>query len=324
MSGAGGIIRNNLGKLQLGYNIALGHGTNTATEMFSLLHGLMHCKRQGWLPLIIEVDAELLVKYISTKAFQGSEMNKTTAPGEIAEYPNLSGLQLSKKDQVMETSSLHGKIPESTLNTKKPTQSFVDMVRGRTDTPAEATSLLDVGMRGDTPLVSIPIGEIIINNTNNLIWYKFLGLPSELWSQKIAMSLGKTLGTPIHLDRSIINHDYGYHASVLVDIDLSNPIPNHVFIDVEGKLINQEILLFRVPKFCNHCKNVGHNITKCKVIQRVVCGEQKQVPKAVKKPGTTKSTGNSNVAPRKEGVQSKPEMGKNFQGPLNTHTYFSG
>ncbi|KAF6151396.1 hypothetical protein GIB67_012256 [Kingdonia uniflora] len=56
------------------------------------------------------------------------------------------------------------------------------------------------------------------HNTNALIWCKFPGLPSELWSQKIVMSLGKTLGSPIHLDRSAINHDYGYQASVLVDM----------------------------------------------------------------------------------------------------------
>ncbi|KAF6175072.1 hypothetical protein GIB67_038985 [Kingdonia uniflora] len=123
-------------------------------------------------------------------------------------------------------------------------------------------------------------------------------LPSELWSHKIVMSLGKTLGAPIHLDRSTINHDYGYHASVLVDIDLSTSIPNHVFIEAEGKLINQEILLYRVPKFYNHCKNVGHSIAECKVIQRAVRGEQKQAPKTVKKYGTTKSTGNGKVAPR--------------------------
>ncbi|KAF6163826.1 hypothetical protein GIB67_016166 [Kingdonia uniflora] len=67
MSGAGGIIRNNLGEHQLGYNIVLGHGTNTSAEMFDLLHGLMHCKRQGWLPLIVEVDVELLVNWYRCK-----------------------------------------------------------------------------------------------------------------------------------------------------------------------------------------------------------------------------------------------------------------
>ncbi|KAF6145744.1 hypothetical protein GIB67_016193 [Kingdonia uniflora] len=29
--------------------------------MFALLHGLLHCKRYVWLPLIVEVDAELLL-----------------------------------------------------------------------------------------------------------------------------------------------------------------------------------------------------------------------------------------------------------------------
>ncbi|KAF6151440.1 hypothetical protein GIB67_020664 [Kingdonia uniflora] len=104
-------------------------------------------------------------------------------------------------------------------------------------------------------------------NMNVLIWYKFRGLSSELWSLKIVMSLRKTLGILIHIDRSTINPDYGYLASVLVDIDQSKPILTHVFIDVEGKLINQEILLYRVPKFCNHCKNMGYSIAEYKVVK---------------------------------------------------------
>ncbi|KAF6146188.1 hypothetical protein GIB67_005836 [Kingdonia uniflora] len=134
-------------------------------------------------------------------------------------------------------------------------------------------------------------------NTNALIWCKFPGLPSELWSSKIVLSLGKTLGTPIQLDQSTLNHDYGYHASVLVDIDLSQPIPNHVFIDIEGKMINQETILHRVPKFCNHCKNVGHCIAECK---------GKQDPPITE-------------------VPSKTEKNKKVQStsPPNKHTYFT-
>ncbi|KAF6142955.1 hypothetical protein GIB67_003911 [Kingdonia uniflora] len=127
------------------------------------------------------------------------------------------------------------------------------------------------------------------HNTNALIWYKFSGLPSELWSPMIILSLGKTLGTTIQLDQSTINHDYGYHASMLVDIDLSQPIPNHVFIDIEGKMINQEIILHRVPKFYNHCKNVGHCIVECKVIQRAFRGEKNQVSKNIKNTGNMKN-----------------------------------
>ncbi|KAF6176398.1 hypothetical protein GIB67_010846, partial [Kingdonia uniflora] len=203
----------------------------------------------------------------SIKIAEGNEINKTVVTGETVEHPNLVGLQQSKEDQDMENSPLHVKIPESTFITNKPTQSFADMVRGRRNTLAEATSLLYVEMRGDTLFVSIPTGEY------------------------------------------------------LVDIDLSKLIPNHVFIDVEGKLINQEILLDRVPKFCNHYKNVGHNIAECKVILRPVRGEQKKVIKPVKNVGTTKRIGNSKVAPSEEGVQSKPEMEKNLQGPPNTHAY---
>ncbi|KAF6134864.1 hypothetical protein GIB67_002265 [Kingdonia uniflora] len=106
-------------------------------------------------------------------------------------------------------------------------------------------------------------------NSNALIWCKFHRLPIEMWSKKIIMLLGKTLGTPIQLDHSTRNQDYGYHANVLVDIDLSKPIPDHILLEVENNIINkQEVLLHRVPKYCNHYKNVGHIIVKYKLVQK--------------------------------------------------------
>ncbi|KAF6149716.1 hypothetical protein GIB67_038116, partial [Kingdonia uniflora] len=80
-------------------------------------------------------------------------------------------------------------------------------------------------------------------NSNALIWCKFPGLPIEMWSKKIIMSLRKTLGTPIQLDHATRNQDYEYHADMLVDIDLSKPIPDHILLEVEGNIIKQEVLL---------------------------------------------------------------------------------
>ncbi|KAF6149193.1 hypothetical protein GIB67_026049 [Kingdonia uniflora] len=51
-------------------------------------------------------------------------------------------------------------------------------------------------------------------NSNALIWCKFPGLPIEMWIKQIIMSLGKTLGTPIQLDHSTQNQDYGYHVNL--------------------------------------------------------------------------------------------------------------
>ncbi|KAF6136565.1 hypothetical protein GIB67_016021 [Kingdonia uniflora] len=92
--------------------------------------------------------------------FMGEE-KKLVAPGKSKEgiTYELEVTQQQLEEQVMENLSLHGKIPDKVTNITKPTQSYVDLVRGSKDILNE---LLEVGRRGDTSLVSIPAGEAAI------------------------------------------------------------------------------------------------------------------------------------------------------------------
>ncbi|KAF5196979.1 Dnase i-like superfamily protein [Thalictrum thalictroides] len=54
-----------------------------------------------------------------------------------------------------------------------------------------------------------------------------------------------------------LERDYGFFASVLVEIDLSKPIPNQILVEEEGgKDFVQEVELGKLPSFCGHCKTV--------------------------------------------------------------------
>ncbi|KAF6135518.1 hypothetical protein GIB67_015371 [Kingdonia uniflora] len=114
-----------------------------------------------------------------------------------------------------------------------------------------------------------------------------------------------------------------FRYSLIGRLDLQKPIPNHVFIDIEGKIINQEIILHRVPKFYNHYNNIGYCIAECKVIQREFIGEQNQAPKNNKNPGIVKSKGKQD--PLITEVPSKTEKNKKVQSTSlpNKHTYFA-
>ncbi|KAF9621421.1 hypothetical protein IFM89_021460 [Coptis chinensis] len=77
------------------------------------------------------------------------------------------------------------------------------------------------------------------------------------------MSLGKAIGSPIGVDKHTLQRDFGYFASVLVDIDLSKPVPNQILVKKEeGKTFFQEVELVKMPKFCRHYKLVGHFVTE--------------------------------------------------------------
>lgn len=69
------------------------------------------------------------------------------------------------------------------------------------------------------------------------------------------MFIGKVIGIPIGIDKNTLDRDYGFYASVLMDIDLSRPQLNQIFVEEEdGRGFVQKVELFELPTFCTHCK----------------------------------------------------------------------
>ncbi|XP_026443829.1 uncharacterized protein LOC113343975 [Papaver somniferum] len=92
------------------------------------------------------------------------------------------------------------------------------------------------------------------------VWVKFLGFPIEFWVEKTLISLGKTLGTPVVVDRRTLNH----FASVLIDIDFSQHDTESVHVQVGDRDFWQEIDIQKKPKFCSKCKIIGHSDDECR------------------------------------------------------------
>ncbi|KAF6135385.1 hypothetical protein GIB67_027259 [Kingdonia uniflora] len=66
-------------------------------------------------------------------------------------------------------------------------------------------------------------------SSNALMWVRFQGLSLEYWDVQILISMGLALATPVQVDNATKNQayqDFGLFARVLVDIDISQPIPN--------------------------------------------------------------------------------------------------
>ncbi|XP_026420108.1 uncharacterized protein LOC113316097 [Papaver somniferum] len=61
--------------------------------------------------------------------------------------------------------------------------------------------------------------------SHSTVWVKFPGLPVEMWVEKTLLALGKSLGTPIVVDKRTLNHE---------------------------------------PKYCSKCKIVGHLDSECR------------------------------------------------------------
>ncbi|KAF6171542.1 hypothetical protein GIB67_018066 [Kingdonia uniflora] len=149
------------------------------------------------------------------------------------------------------------------------------------------------GRRGDFPSIKIPIQAHkrgLDRNKYNLVGRLDLTkikitevrqIAIALWKPKgvcrivpvdSLMAFGRTMGTPIHVDRT--QSDFGYFAKVLVDIDLAEPIPNKVLVEVEDEDFWQKVELGTLPKFFPHCKMVGHNLAECRGVRAQVQREE--------------------------------------------------
>ncbi|XP_055835240.1 uncharacterized protein LOC129903721 [Solanum dulcamara] len=66
--GGGGILRNASGDLMFAYAIPLGSGTNNQAEIKAVIFGLSWCLHLGYNQVILEVDSQLLLKWMQQEA----------------------------------------------------------------------------------------------------------------------------------------------------------------------------------------------------------------------------------------------------------------
>ncbi|XP_026410373.1 uncharacterized protein LOC113305567 [Papaver somniferum] len=102
------------------------------------------------------------------------------------------------------------------------------------------------------------------NTSHATVWVKFPGLHVEFWIfLKTLLSIGKTLGTLIVVDKRTLAHEYGHFASVLVDINFVELNTNAIHVTVGGLDFWQKFEIQKKPKFCSKCKMIGHTDSEC-------------------------------------------------------------
>ncbi|XP_026459187.1 uncharacterized protein LOC113359827 [Papaver somniferum] len=99
--------------------------------------------------------------------------------------------------------------------------------------------------------------------SQSTVWVKFPGLPVEMWVEKTLLALGKSLGTPIVVDKRTLNHEYGHYASVLIDIYFAKLNTDYVYVEAGGRNFLQPFEILKRPKYCSKCQIVGHLDSKC-------------------------------------------------------------
>ncbi|XP_026433571.1 uncharacterized protein LOC113331011 [Papaver somniferum] len=88
--------------------------------------------------------------------------------------------------------------------------------------------------------------------------------------------MGNILGRSVKVDEITINRVVGYYACVLVEIDISKSIPSTIWVNSKYGKFEQSIQIPNKPKYCSHCKALGHFLFECRSKRK----ENAQAPSA--------------------------------------------
>lgn len=79
------------------------------------------------------------------------------------------------------------------------------------------------------------------------------------------MDTGKALGKHVKVNDVTLKRKIGYYASVLVEVDLNKSTPEKVWVKTKYGGFSQRVQKSKVPKFCNHCKVIGHYVAEFRI-----------------------------------------------------------
>ncbi|KAK3221704.1 hypothetical protein Dsin_008729 [Dipteronia sinensis] len=73
---------------------------------------------------------------------------------------------------------------------------------------------------------------------------------------------------PLKFDRATLEGDYGHFARMLIDVDLSKPLPDSIMIEVGEDCLFPTLYFENVPNLCSVCSSIGHSAASCHYTDR--------------------------------------------------------
>lgn len=76
------------------------------------------------------------------------------------------------------------------------------------------------------------------------------------------MTIAKGIGIPLKIDRATREKRFGYFARLLVEVDLNNPFPNWLTIELLDYGFDVEVYYENLPTKCSSCLRFGHTVSE--------------------------------------------------------------
>ncbi|KAG9144927.1 hypothetical protein Leryth_026357 [Lithospermum erythrorhizon] len=103
------------------------------------------------------------------------------------------------------------------------------------------------------------------------VWVHFPGLPIFLYEEEGLLSVANSIGKPLRIDALNTNRVKLGVASVCVELDVSKPLVDKVWISFEdedcpdnNEVVLHQFKIYEIPHYCSKCFHMGHSVENCK------------------------------------------------------------
>lgn len=112
-------------------------------------------------------------------------------------------------------------------------------------------------------------------NTFAQVWVRLWDLGFDFWEQQTLFEIARGIGVPLKLDQRTVDRSVGLYDRVLVDVDLSQDLPQQLRVTRStGQQIVIGVEFEALPSVCSKCRIVGHQSATCRVVNEVLPTEE--------------------------------------------------
>lgn len=105
--------------------------------------------------------------------------------------------------------------------------------------------------------------------TTSQVWIRIHGLPLEFRKEQSVLNVAGGVGLPLKIDPLSLSLYHGRFSRVLVDVDLSQTLPEQILVKMEDADSNLDVSFFvqisyeSLPKYYSTCQNFTHTTEDC-------------------------------------------------------------
>ncbi|KAL0416182.1 UNVERIFIED_CONTAM: hypothetical protein Slati_3450100 [Sesamum latifolium] len=122
--------------------------------------------------------------------------------------------------------------------------------------------IVKLGLKGNVTVGRLKFKHVLIRLINDEDLSR-LWLRAHLFEKNALFTLAAKIGKPLRIDEPMADMSRPDLARVCVEINLTAPKVQAVFLHIEGKTYRQQVIYENCPPYCTSCNHLGHDISAC-------------------------------------------------------------